>query len=174
MIPPMLMRIATYEGGVKKINLWLPLVFLYLLLLPLFLLVLPFLLVIGLIAWFFGVGATPVSWLSWLYELWCASKGTVIETKSKTGRVLIEGEQVNGVVRLHFKDDGPGIPSDIVGKIFEPFFTTKPVGKGTGLGLSICYGIIKQHHGDLRVNSTPGSGATFTVELPIYKSDENN
>ncbi len=92
----------------------------------------------------------------------------------KAGRVLIEGEQADGVVRIHFKDDGPGIPSDIVGKIFEPFFTTKPVGKGTGLGLSICYGIVQQHHGDLRVVSTLGSGATFTVELPVYKSEETD
>ncbi|MBT4512635.1 MAG: hypothetical protein HOC20_10560 [Chloroflexi bacterium] len=54
-----------------------------------------------------------------------------------------------------------------IGKIFELFLTTKEAGKGTGLGLSICYGIIREHNGDIRVESSEGSGATFTVELPL-------
>ncbi len=86
----------------------------------------------------------------------------------KKGRLLIEGEEKQGHVLLHFKDDGPGIAPEVRGKIFDPFFTTKPVGQGTGLGLSICYGIAKQHHGDLSVQSELGSGATFTLELPLF------
>jgi signal transduction histidine kinase len=52
-------------------------------------------------------------------------------------------------------------------QIFRPFFTTKSEVKGTGLGLSISYGIIKKHHGEIRVESQPGNGATFTILLPI-------
>lgn len=71
------------ERGAKKFNFWLPLVLIYLLLLPFFLIVLPFLLVAGLVGWFFGAGKTPLSWMVWIYELWCASKGIVIDVRSK-------------------------------------------------------------------------------------------
>ena len=64
-------------------------------------------------------------------------------------------------------DNGPGIPAEHIGKIFDPFFTTKDIGKGTGLGLSICHGIIKQHDGQITVESDEGHGATFVIELPI-------
>ncbi len=69
-------------------------------------------------------------------------------------------------VRLVVTDTGCGIPKAIVDKIFEPFFTTKEVGKGTGLGLSMALGIIKAHHGYLRVRSTEDKGSTFEVYLP--------
>lgn len=68
-------------------------------------------------------------------------------------------------VRLEVSDTGPGIPPDIQEKIFDPFFTTKPEGSGTGLGLSICYGIVHDHSGRIFVQSVPGNGATFIVEL---------
>lgn len=68
---------------------------------------------------------------------------------------------------LEIADTGPGIAPEHLPRIFEPFFTTKPVGEGTGLGLSICYGIVRQYHGDIRVQSTPGKGAIFTVKLPV-------
>jgi two-component system NtrC family sensor kinase len=68
-------------------------------------------------------------------------------------------------VRLQVADTGPGIALNIQEKIFDPFFTTKPEGAGTGLGLSICYGIVHDHGGRIWVNSAPGAGAAFTIEL---------
>jgi two-component system NtrC family sensor kinase len=74
----------------------------------------------------------------------------------------------NGAVLwIIIRDDGPGIPPEIVDRIFDPFFTTKDVGEGTGLGLSICFGIMKEHDGDIWVESEVGQGTTFFVELPI-------
>lgn len=72
-------------------------------------------------------------------------------------------------IRISIKDDGPGIPAEIIGRIFDPFFTTKEVGVGTGLGLSICYGIVIGHGGRIWCESTLGEGATFVIELPVQR-----
>jgi len=71
------------------------------------------------------------------------------------------------VVNIHFCDTGPGIPAGLEQRIFDPFFTTKEVGAGTGLGLSITYGIIKEHQGSIAVESRPGEGALFIIQLPL-------
>lgn len=89
MMPPMLAKFSITENGVKKVNFWFPLVLIYALLLPLVLIALPFFLIAGLIAWLFGAGRTPLSWMFWIYELWCASKGIVIDVKSKKECVYI-------------------------------------------------------------------------------------
>ncbi|MCX6188978.1 MAG: ATP-binding protein, partial [Bacteroidetes bacterium] len=73
------------------------------------------------------------------------------------------------IIHISIKDNGIGIPKEEYEKIFDPFYTTKEVGKGTGLGLSISYGIIKDHKGEIIVNSTPGEGAEFLLRLPIPK-----
>jgi PAS domain S-box-containing protein len=72
----------------------------------------------------------------------------------------------DGRVVITIADNGPGISPDQITRVFDPFFTTKPVGTGTGLGLSISYGIIKEHKGIISVESQPGSGAVFTIEVP--------
>jgi signal transduction histidine kinase len=72
-----------------------------------------------------------------------------------------------GRIYIHVKDNGNGIPQNIVDKIFQPFFTTKPTGQGTGLGLSMSYDIIKAHNGELKVNTKEGEGAEFIIKLPI-------
>ncbi|MCB1019560.1 MAG: histidine kinase, partial [Acidobacteria bacterium] len=77
-----------------------------------------------------------------------------------------EGEEI---VRIEVADDGVGIPRDKLARIFDPFFTTKAPKRGTGLGLSVSYGIIKEHAGSLTADSTPGHGATFTIELPAIR-----
>jgi len=72
-------------------------------------------------------------------------------------------------IEISLRDTGPGIPETVREKIFDPFFTTKE--HGTGLGLSISYGIIEQHGGTISVESTPGEGSVFTIELPIKTTD---
>jgi CheY-like chemotaxis protein/two-component sensor histidine kinase len=69
-------------------------------------------------------------------------------------------------VMLEVSDDGPGISDEVQAKIFDPFFTTKAVGKGTGLGLTVAYAIVQEHGGLISVSSTPGTGASFVLELP--------
>lgn len=68
---------------------------------------------------------------------------------------------------ISFSDTGCGIPDDMREKIFEPFFTSKDAGKGTGLGLSIVHGIIQQHGGHIRLESSPDKGTAFLVYLPL-------
>jgi signal transduction histidine kinase len=70
-------------------------------------------------------------------------------------------------IGIAIADNGTGIDPEIQPKLFDPFFTTKPVGKGTGLGLSTSYQVIvQQHQGKLSCTSVPGTGATFTIEIP--------
>ncbi len=69
-------------------------------------------------------------------------------------------------------DTGPGVPPAVQPRIFEPFFTTKAPGQGTGLGLSLCQGIVEGHGGAIRVESRPGLGAVFRVELPVVPPRE--
>ncbi|HBG19491.1 MAG TPA: hypothetical protein DDY32_09530 [Desulfobulbaceae bacterium] len=83
------------------------------------------------------------------------------------GVVLIRAWQAESGVAIGIQDNGVGIPPENLDKIFQPFFTTKPVVKGTGLGLSVCHGIVQNHGGQIRVESEPGAGSTFTVFLPI-------
>ena len=73
-----------------------------------------------------------------------------------------EGEQVE----VRIRDNGNGIPADLVDKIFNPFFTTKPTDRGTGLGLAISNDIVRQHGGTIRVNSEPGEFTEMIIVLP--------
>ena len=69
-------------------------------------------------------------------------------------------------VRLRVRDEGHGIPPEVLPRIYDPFFTTKEVGKGTGLGLAVVFGIVKQHRGWIECRSVVGQGACFDVYLP--------
>ncbi len=83
------------------------------------------------------------------------------------GVITINTRHYDKIVAVDIKDTGIGIPPVDIDRIFQPFYTTKPVVKGTGLGLSICHGIVLNHRGEIRVDSEPGKGSTFTVVLPV-------
>lgn len=83
------------------------------------------------------------------------------------GVITISTRQVEKMVAVTIEDNGIGIEPEKMGRIFQPFYTTKPEVKGTGLGLSVCHGIVQSHQGEIRVESQPGKGATFSVLLPI-------
>jgi len=82
----------------------------------------------------------------------------------KGGKLKVRIHSTEGQVRVEFLDSGVGIKDP--NRIFDPFYTTKSVGKGTGLGLSICYGIIKEHGGDITANNRAEGGAVIEVRLP--------
>ena len=84
---------------------------------------------------------------------------------SSTKRIRIAAACNNGRVVLSFDDNGPGFGE--VNRVFDPFYTTKPVGKGTGLGLSICYGIVKEHGGEIHAENLDPGGARIVLELPV-------
>jgi C4-dicarboxylate-specific signal transduction histidine kinase len=87
---------------------------------------------------------------------------------SSRRQVVITSDVGPATVSISISDTGPGIPAGLEQRIFDPFFTTKEVGKGTGLGLSICYGIVREHGGEIVCfNNTAREGATFVVRLPL-------
>jgi signal transduction histidine kinase len=90
-----------------------------------------------------------------------------VQAMEGQGTLTVSTSSVNGSVRATVKDDGPGIPQHLLGKIFDPFFTTKEQGKGTGLGLHIVRDIVIRSGGRITVDSAPGKGAAFTLELPV-------
>lgn len=87
------------------------------------------------------------------------------------GTLTVKTRCLDGMIRVSISDTGPGMSPDIQARVFEPFFTTKEVGEGTGLGLSICYGIVEEHGGSIQLESEPGKGATFVIEVPWRQKD---
>ena len=75
-------------------------------------------------------------------------------------------------ILLTVSDTGTGISPEIKEKIFEPYFTTKPLGKGTGLGLSMVYGIVKEHDGDIQIDSSPSQGTTISIYFPLVEDGQ--
>ena len=92
--------------------------------------------------------------------------------KGYVPQVSVKTRKIGDKIKIYIKDNGNGIPKQIMGKVFQPFFTTKPTGKGTGLGLSLSYDIIKSHGGEIFVesfsdkNDPDGEGTVFIIELP--------
>jgi len=88
-----------------------------------------------------------------------------VETEREPKQIRIRVFATADRAILEVEDTGPGFAD--VSRALDPFYTTKPVGKGTGLGLSICYGIIKEHDGEIRLENIQPRGARVTVELPL-------
>jgi two-component system, NtrC family, sensor kinase len=80
--------------------------------------------------------------------------------------ITIETAGDASTVEVKIKDNGQGIPPDILPRIWDPFFTTKDVGEGTGLGLSIVHELVERHGGTIECDTKVGVGTTFTVKLP--------
>ena len=94
----------------------------------------------------------------------CVNARDAIE---KQGHVWITLEKDHHFISLTVKDDGSGIPPDVLPRIFEALFTTKPVGKGTGLGLSVVSTILKNNNSAISVASEVGVGTTFDLRIPV-------
>jgi hypothetical protein len=75
-------------------------------------------------------------------------------------------------VRITVADDGPGMTPEVRARCMEPFFTTKARGISTGLGLSLVFALVREARGDIRLDSEPGRGAAFTLELPVARPPE--
>jgi PAS domain S-box-containing protein len=88
--------------------------------------------------------------------------------------IKIESYLIGNRVVVTVSDTGPGVPEAIKNQVFEPFFTTKKTGEGTGLGLSISYGIIREHHGTIEIDSGKTHGATFRLTFPVLKTESDD
>ncbi len=90
--------------------------------------------------------------------------------KSGTVKIQTRYDEAGGKAMVRVLDEGTGIEARNMTRIFDPFFTTKPTGEGTGLGLSVSYGIVKDHGGELLVESEVGKGSIFTIVLPVLQT----
>ena len=115
------------------------------------------------------VVANPIQLEQVFINLLTNARDALTDSRRKTIRIASSRDEER--IRIAFSDTGPGIPPELQQRIFDPFFTTKEVGTGTGLGLSITYSILKEYGGDISVESRPGKGATFMVELPFAEEE---
>ena len=99
--------------------------------------------------------------------MYAANKRAVVASEDFSPLITVTTRARRDRVEIEVRDNGPVIPAEVRDKIFLPFFTTKPAGEGTGLGLSLSYDIIvKQHGGELTVDSQPNDYTVFRVTLP--------
>ncbi len=89
-----------------------------------------------------------------------------LQSMPGTGKITVQTRFSKNNVYLIVEDTGTGMSKEVLDKIFVPFFTTKDVGHGTGLGLPVVYGIVTAHGGTIDVNSKPGRGTRFEIQLP--------
>jgi signal transduction histidine kinase len=90
-----------------------------------------------------------------------------VDAMPKGGTLTVTTTRKGDSAVISVRDTGIGMTPDLLERVFMPFFTTKDPGKGTGLGLSVSYNIIQSFGGSFRVESAPGVGSHFTVELPL-------
>ena len=107
-----------------------------------------------------------------LNQVWTNLIDNAIFALGKNGVINIKTGVNEKNITVSVTDNGPGIPKDIISRIFDPFFTTKKVGEGTGIGLDTVNRIIKNHNGEIQVNSEPGR-TEFIVTLPLEHKEQN-
>ena len=95
-----------------------------------------------------------------------------LEAMPQGGILSVTTEQEGVKLKVVIGDTGIGMTEEVRKKIFDAFFTTKEQVKGVGLGLSVCYGIVRDHGGEILVDSEPGKGSVFTVALPIGQKEK--
>jgi len=95
-----------------------------------------------------------------------------LQSMPGAGRITVQTRFCDHNVYLSVEDTGTGMSKDVLDKIFVPFFTTKDVGHGTGLGLPVVYGIVTGHGGSIKVDSKPGCGTRFEIQLPVAESKD--
>ena len=98
-----------------------------------------------------------------------------IDAMPRGGNLWIRShtDSTAAAIQLEVRDDGCGIPAEILPHIFEPFLTTKETGHGVGLGLAISHSIIERHHGNIEVHSDPGRGTSFSIRLPLADDEHS-
>ena len=101
-----------------------------------------------------------------LNQVWSNLLENALDAAGPSGHVIVSAAREGPHVVVRIVDDGAGIPADVQSRIFDPFFTTKPVGEGSGLGLDIARRIVRQHHGQIVVDSRPGR-TEFSVSIPV-------
>jgi two-component system NtrC family sensor kinase len=103
-----------------------------------------------------------------LQSVWLNLLLNAIDSLDKSpGQIKIAARQIGDEIHISVNDNGKGISPERLMRIFEPFYTTKEAGRGTGLGLSVCHRIVKQHNGQIHVESQVGTGSEFMVVLPM-------
>ena len=95
-----------------------------------------------------------------------------LQSMPGAGKITVQTRFCDHNVYLIVEDTGDGMSNDVQDKIFVPFFTTKDVGHGTGLGLPVVYGIVTSHGGSINVNSEPGCGTRFEIQLPVAEPED--
>jgi len=91
-----------------------------------------------------------------------------MEAMPRGGELTVASRRRGPNLEISVADTGQGMSPEVMDKLFQPYFTTKE--KGTGLGLAICRSIVEEHGGGLLVDSTPGQGSTFTIQLPLTEA----
>lgn len=111
---------------------------------------------------------SPIGKVGEVNQVWTNILDNALDALENTENARIEIETYADPTFVHvvIRDNGPGIPADVISNIFDPFFTTKDLGKGTGLGLEVVKGIVESHNGKIMVNSIPGK-TEFEISFPI-------
>ncbi len=102
-----------------------------------------------------------------------AAQATLARADGRPRIVSLRTRMQDESVEVAIKDTGVGMTAEVQARIFDPFFTTKAVGEGTGLGLAIVYGIVSEHNGTITVDSTPGVGTEFRINIPIRRAQRD-